>query len=44
MGNEEVETASVDRGLESFGSEGEWRTWGWGVLLFFFDEQKRLRL
>ena len=41
MGNEEVETASVDRGLESFGSEGEWRTWGWGVLLFFFLKSRR---
>lgn len=32
-----METAGVDRGLENFGSEGEWRNWGvGGRCLFFF--------
>ena len=41
MGNEEVETASVDRGLENFGSMGEWRNWGWGGAAFFFLKSRR---
>lgn len=44
MGNEEVETASVDRGFENFVSDGQWRNCGCGVLLLFFKERKRLRL
>lgn len=31
-----METAGVDRGLENFGSEGEWRNWGVGGRSFFF--------
>lgn len=33
MGNEEVETAIVDKGFENFGSEGDWRNGG--RVLFF---------